>query len=289
MLITFFLETQEMPIKSRILLASAACLVFLAACNSGQSVQGPAVSKEDVAATVNGEPISEKLLGLMLKERSDLGRPVDAEARNAYIDRLALQLAVAQEAEKQGIGKRPEIIARIELSRQSLLVNAFVEDFFKNNPITDDEIKAEYEKIKADEAGNEYKARHILVESEADAKEIIAKLNKNPKAFDALAKEKSKDTTSKGRGGDLGWVIPKRMVPEFGAALAKLGKGKLTQEPVKSMFGYHVILLEDSRPRVVPPIEQYRERLKQDLQQRKMQKAFDELKAKAKIEITKKP
>jgi len=276
-----------MLINSRILLASAACLTALAACNSGQSVQGSSVSKEDVAATVNGVPISEKLLGLMLKQRTDLGKPVDPQARKAYLDRLASQLAVVQEAEKKGIDKRPEVMAQIELNRQAILVNTFVEDFYKSNPITDDEIKAEYERIKADEAGNEYKARHILVDSEADAKAIIAQLNKDPKAFDALAKEKSKDTVSKEKGGDLGWFLPKRMVPEFGAAVAKLEKGKFTQEPVKSMFGYHVILLDDSRPRVVGSIDQVR--LKESLQQQRLQKTFDELKAKAKIEIVQKP
>ena len=278
-----------MLINSRILLVSVVCLLVLAACNSGQSLQSPAISKEDVAATVNGEPVSERLLGLMLKERSDLGRPVDAEVRKTYLDRMALQLAVTQEAQKKGIDKRPEVIVKTELSRQSILVNAFVEDYFKSNPITDDAIKAEYEQIKADEGGTEYKARHILVGSESEAKEIIAKLNKNPKGFDALAQEKSKDTNSKARGGDLGWFVPKRMVPEFSAAVAKLGKGKFTREPVKSMFGYHVILLEDSRPRAAEPFEQIKERLKPQLEQQKMQKLFDEVKAKAKIEITQKP
>ena len=104
-----------------------------------------------------------------------------------------------------------------------------------------------------------------------------------------MAQEKSKDTGSKAKGGDLGWFVPKRMVPEFGAAVAKLGKGKLTQQPVKSMFGYHVILLEGSRPRPAEPVEQYKERLKPQLERQKMQELFDELKAKAKIEIAQKP
>ena len=152
-----------MQINSRILLTSAACLVALAGCDSGQSLQSSAVSKEGVAATVNGVPISEQLLGFMLKQRSDLGRPVDAETRKTYLDRLALQLAVSQEAQRKGIDKQPEVIAKIELSRQSILVNTFVEDYFRNHPITDEEIKAEYQKTKADEGGTEYKARHILV------------------------------------------------------------------------------------------------------------------------------
>lgn len=269
-----------MLIELRNLLVST-CLIALAACNSGQS--GP--SADDVAATVDGTPISEKLLGSMLKQRSDFGRPVDAEARKAYLDRMILQLAVSQEAVRKGMDKRPEVAAKIELSRQSILVNALVEDYFKNNPISDDEIKAAYEKTKADEGSTEYKARHILVDAEPDAKDIIAKLKKDPKAFDSLAQQKSKDTGSKSKGGDLGWFVPKRMVPEFGAAVVKLQKGKFTQEPVKTMFGYHVILLDDSRPRVMESVEQYKDRLKPQLEQQKLQKVFDELKAKAKIDI----
>lgn len=276
-----------MLINPRILMASVACLIALAACNSGR--QGPAVSSDDVAATVNGVPISEKLLGSMLKQRSDLGRPADAATRTAYLERLILQLAAAQEAEKKGIDKAPEIAAKIELSRQSILVQGLVEDYFKNNPVTDNEIKAEYEKNNAEEGGTEYRARHILVDAEAGAKDIIAKLKRNPKAFDALALEKSKDSGTKARGGDLGWFVPKKVVPEFGAAVVKLEKGKFTQEPVKTMFGYHVILLEDSRPRATEPIEQYRGRVKPQIEQQKVQKVLDELKAKAKVEIAKKP
>lgn len=282
-------ETQEMPTNKRFPPVWAACLVLLAACNSGQSPQGAAVSKDDVAATVNGVPISEKLVAFMLKQRTDLGRPVDAETRKTYLDRLAMQLAVAQEAERKGLDKRPEVIAQIEFNRQSILVNIFIDDFIQGNPITDDEIRAEYERIKTGEAGSEYKARHILVDSEAVAKEIIAKLNRNPGTFDALAREKSKDTFSGTKGGDLGWFLPKRMVPEFSAAVAKLEKGKITQEPVKSQFGYHVILLEDSRSHVAPPFDQHKVRLKEQLQQRKLQAKFDELKAKARIEISQRP
>jgi peptidyl-prolyl cis-trans isomerase C len=272
-----------MQINLRILFVGTACLALLAACNSGQQ------SKGDVAATVNGRPITEQFLGLMLKQRTDLGKPIDPDVRKNYLDRLTTQLAIAMEAEKKGLDKNPEVMAKIELNRQAVLVSAFVEDFMKNNPLTDDEIKAEYERIKTAEAGTEYKARHILVETEAEAKAIIAQLNKNPKSFDVLAQEKSKDTVSKVRGGDLGWILPKRLVPEFSNALIKLEKGKFTQEPVKSQFGYHVILLEDSRPLVMAPLEQYKARLKESLQQQKLQKTFDELKAKAKIEIAQKP
>ena len=278
-----------MSIKPRILLASAATLLALAACSSNNTPQVGGGAKEAVAATVNGIPISERMVGLMLKQRTDLGRPASAEARKQFIDSLAMQVIITQEAVKKGLDKVPEVADKLELSRQSILIDAFVQDYLKNNAISDDMLKAEYERIKAQTAGTEYKARHILVEQEAEAKDIIAKLNKNPKAFEALAKEKSKDRGSKVNGGELGWFDPRGMVPEFGAAVAKLAKGKFTEEPVKSQFGYHVILLEDSRPLQMQPLEQIKPALMQQMQQQSLKKYFDETKAKAKIEIAEAP
>ena len=278
-----------MFIKPGILLVSAASLLTLIACNSSNSPLGAGSAKDGVAATVNGTPISERLVGVMLKQRADLGRQANAEARNAFIDRLAMQAVISQEAVKKGLDKVPEVSDQLELSRQSVLVDAFVKDYMKNNPVTDDMVKAEYEKIKTQMAGTEYKARHILVEKEAEAKDVIARLKKNPKAFEALAKEKSKDRGSKASGGDLGWFDPRGMVPEFGTAVAKLAKGKFTEEPVKSQFGYHVILVEDSRPAQVQALEQIKPALTQQLQQQNLKKFFDEMKAKAKIEIVQAP
>lgn len=278
-----------MLIKSRILLAGVACLLALAGCNSHDSAQGAAQGKEGVAATVNGTPIRESLVELMLNQRAGMGRPVSAEARSGFIDRLAMQVIISQDAVKKGLDKSPEVSDQIELSRQSVLVNAYIQDYLKNNAISDDMAKAEYEKIKTQMAGTEYKARHILVEKEADAKDIIARLKKNPKAFEALAKEKSKDPGSKAKGGDLGWFDPRGMVPEFGDAVAKLAKGKFTEEPVKTQFGYHVVMLDDSRPKEMQPFEQIKPALMQQMQQQNLQKLFDDMKAKAKIEVAQAP
>jgi len=130
----------------------------------------------------------------------------------------------------------------------------------KSRTFTDDMMKAEYEKI-------------------------IVQLKNNPKAFESFAKAKSKDTGSKAGGGELGWFDLRAMVPEFGAAVEKLTKGQFTQEPVKSQFGYHVILLEDIRPKTIPPLDQIKSQLQQQVQQQNLQKLFDDMKAKAKIEI----
>jgi peptidyl-prolyl cis-trans isomerase C len=234
---------------------------------------------------VNGTAISESRVALVSKQGAGRGQPDNANARKAVIENLTLQLLISQEAIKKGLDKKLEISDQIELMQQSVLANAFVQDYLKNSPVSDDMLKAEYEKVKAQMTGSEYKARHILVEKESDAKEIIAKLKKNPKVFESLAKERSKDPGSKGNGGDLGWFDPRGMVPEFGAAVAKLAKGSFTEEPIKSQFGYHVILLEDSRPKAIPPLDQVRPALQQQVQQQNLKKLFEDLKAKAKIEI----
>ncbi|MES2298719.1 MAG: peptidylprolyl isomerase [Pseudomonadota bacterium] len=276
-----------MLMKSRILLLSAASLLALAGCQpkDKDAPKGAASANEAVAATVNGTPIRTRTIDQMVRQRAMQGQPDSAELRKSIIDNVALQMLVAEEAVKKGLDKVPENADQIDMIRQSVLAKAYVEDYFKNNPVTEETMKAEYEKVKAERAGNEYKARHILVAKEADAKDIIAKLKKNPKLFDALAKEKSMDPGSKERGGDLGWFDPHAMVPEFSGAIAKLEKGKMTEEPVKSNFGYHVILLEDSRPIAFPPMDQVREQLKQQVQQQNLKKFFDDVKAKAKIDV----
>jgi peptidyl-prolyl cis-trans isomerase C len=169
--------------------------------------------------------------------------------------------------------------------KQSVLANAYVQDFIKTNQVTDDMVKAEYARIKATITGTEYKASHIVVEKESEAKDIIAKLKKDTKVFEKLAMEKSKDPGSKAKGGDLGWVDLSRMVPEFSAALSKLEKGRFTEEPVKTRFGYHVIRLDDSKPIEAPPMEEVKPQLSQQLQQQAVKKQLDALKASAMIEI----
>lgn len=279
-----------MSIKSRILLASAASLLTLSACNADESTKTATPAAKDAAAsaaaaTVNGTAISKNRVELLVKQRTGMGQPDNAETRKSIIDQLAMQLLVSQEALKKGLDKTPEVMDQIDLTKQSILANAFVQDYIKNNPVSDDMLKAEYDKIKAQMSGSEYKARHILVEKEADAKDIIAKLKKDIKAFDKLAKDKSKDPGSKAQGGDLGWFDMRSMVPEFGDAVAKLEKGKFTVEPVKTQFGYHVIMLEDSRPLQAPSFEQVKPGLSQQVQQQNLKKLVDDMRAAAKIEI----
>lgn len=272
--------------KTGILALGAVSLLTLAACNTDLSPKPAASAPNDITvATVNGATIGKTRIDMLIKQGAASGKPDSPETRAAIIDQLAMQMVIAEEAVKKGLDKTPEVTERLEMVRQSVLANAYVQDYIKTNPVSDDAVKAEYERIKATITGSEYKARHILVDKEADAKDIIAKLKKDAGAFAKLAMEKSKDTGSKAAGGDLGWFDLSRMVPEFGAAVSKLEKGKFTLEPVKSQFGYHVILLEDSKPIEAPPLEQVKANLSQQLQQQNLKKQLDDLKAKAKIEI----
>lgn len=264
--------------KSRIFLVSTISLLVLSACNADDS-------KQEAAATINGKPISKLTVDLIAKQNAGAGRADTPEARKAIIEQLAMQLLVADEAVKKGLDKTPEFKEQVEMIKQSTLANAYVADYFKNNPVSDSTLKAEYDKLSAEAAGTEYKARHILVASEAEARDIIAQLKKDPGAFEKLAKEKSQDTGSKETGGDLGWFDIKSMVPEFGTAVSKLEKGKFTEQPVQTQFGYHVIVLEDSRAIKPPAFEDVKANLTKHIQQQNLQKQLDELKAKAKIEI----
>ena len=282
-----------MSIKSRVVLGSAIALFALSACNdkdkAASAPSAAADTKEAVAATVNGTPISKKQLDQIMQQQAGQGMPDNPETRKMVIDNLAMQIIVAQEAEKKGLDKVADVKEQLEMARLSIMANSFVRDYMKTATVTDDALKAEYDKFKATQGGNEYKARHILVGTEAEAKDIIAKISKDPKAFEALAKSKSKDPGSKDKGGDLGWFNPHNMVPEFGNAVAKLEKGKFTTEPVKSQFGYHVIMLDDTRPLAVPTLEEVKAGLTQQLQQQNLKKMLDDMKAKAKIDITAAP
>jgi len=282
--------------KTGAILASVLVLAMLAGCNddkktdaSASAAASASQADQEVAATVNGTVIRKKQLDQIMSQQAAQGMPDTAETRKMVIENLSMQILAAQEAAKKGLDKSGEVADALEMSKQSILANAFVKDYFKTATVSDADLKAEYDKFKASQSGNEYKARHILVAKEDEAKDIIAKIKKDIKAFDGLAKAKSKDPGSKDKGGDLGWFDPRGMVPEFGAAVAKLEKGKFTEEPVKSQYGYHVIILDDSRPVTPPSLDDVKAGLTQQLQQQNLKKMLDDMKAKAKIEIKSAP
>ncbi|EXI82643.1 MAG: putative parvulin-type peptidyl-prolyl cis-trans isomerase precursor [Candidatus Accumulibacter appositus] len=280
-------------IKSRVLLAGAVSLLLLGACNSEQNEKPAAAAvKGVVVATVNGTAINKSRVDMIIEHGAAAGQaenPDTPEVRKSIIEKLAMQTLIAEEAVKKGLDKLPQVSEQLDVLRQSVLADAYVQDFIKNSPLSDELLKAEYERIKATVTGSEYKARHILVASEAEAKAIIAELKKDAASFAKLAMEKSADAGSKVRGGDLGWFDVSSMVPEFSSAISTLEKGSFTQEPVKTQYGYHVILLEDSRPIEAPPFEEVKADLAQHLQQQNLKKQLDDLKAKAKIELVEAP
>lgn len=232
--------------------------------------------------TVNGTVISQVRADAFLAEQKAQGAPDSPELKNAVREELIRRELLAQEAKKKGLDRKPSLIAEAELAKQAIFIRAFIKDYVQSHPINDAQLMGDYEKIKTQIGGTEYKARHILVEKEDEAKAIIDNLKKGAK-FEDLAKQ-SKDPGSKETGGDLGWSSAANYVKPFSEALTKLEKGKYTETPVKTEFGYHVILLEDSRPLTPPPFEAIKAQLSQRAQQQQVEKMVDDLRAKAKIE-----
>ncbi len=233
-------------------------------------------------ATVNGKAIPKARADALIAGQAAQGQQDTPELRKAVMEELVRREILTQESVKKGFDKKSEVQGQMDLARQGVLIGAYLNDYVKNHPITDEQIKKEYTEITAKLGNKEYKARHILVETEDQAKAVIGKLKKGEK-IDDLAKE-SKDPGSKDRGGDLGWANPASFVPPFSAAMTKLEKGKFTETPVKTDFGWHVILLEDTRELKLPPMEEAKGQIAQQLQQRMVQKHIDELRSKAKVE-----
>jgi len=234
-------------------------------------------------AIVNGKPVPKARADMLASQLAKSGRPVTPEMSGQIKDEVISREIFMQEAQKRGLDATDDFKAQMELARQTLLIRELFTDYQKNNPVTDAEIKAEYDRFAAENGGKEYRARHILVEKEDEAKKIIADLKKGGK-FDEIAKKQSKDPGSGAKGGDLDWANANSYVPEFSGALVKLNKGQVTDTPVKSQFGYHVIKLEDTRAAQLPKLEDVKPQIAQQLGQVKMGKFQEELRAKAKVE-----
>jgi peptidyl-prolyl cis-trans isomerase C len=233
-------------------------------------------------ATVNGKAIPAARVDQLVKQVVAQGKQPDSpQLREAIKRDLIGREVLIQEADKQGYGTRPEIKAQLENARQSFIINAMLADYIKKNPVKDADIKAEYDKYKAQVGDKEYHARHILVATEAEAKDLIAKLKAGGK-FEELAKV-SKDGSG-ANGGDLDWANAGSYVKPFSDAMVALKKGEITETPVKTQYGFHVIKLEDSRPAKVPSLDEVKGQIGEALQQKKVAALRDELLKKAKIQ-----
>ena len=234
-------------------------------------------------ATVNGKPIPAAKVEQIVKQVAAQGKQTDSpQLREAIKKDLIAREVMIQEADKQGFGTRAEVKQALENARQSIVINAMLADYVRKNPVSDAEAKSEYDKYKAQLGDKEYRARHILVATEDEAKGIITKLKGGAK-FDELAKAQSKDGSA-ANGGDLDYASPANYVPEFSKAMVALQKGAITETPVKTQYGFHVIKLEDTRAAKVPPYEEVKQQVVESLQQRKLQAFREDLMKKAKVQ-----
>ena len=234
-------------------------------------------------AIVNGKAVPKTRVEALMQQVARSGRPVTPEMEGQIKDEVIAREIFMQEAQARGLDATEDFKSQIELARQAILIRELFGDFQKKNPVTDADIKAEYDRFAAANSGKEYKARHILVEKEDQAKAIIAQLKKGGK-FDEIAKKSSKDPGSGANGGDLGWASAGNYVAEFSDALSKLAKGKTSETPVKTQFGYHIIRLDDVRDAQLPKFDDVKPQVAQQLQQQKMNKYQEELRGKAKVE-----
>ena len=234
-------------------------------------------------AIVNGKAVPTARLEALAEQVARAGRPVTPEMQGQLRDEVIAREVFMQEAQKLGLDASNEFKTQMELARQTILIRELFANYQKTNPVTDADIKAEYDKFAAANSGKEFKARHILVNKEDEAKAIIAQLKKGGK-FEDIAKKSSKDPGSGANGGDLDWAGASNYVAEFAEALTKLTKGKMTDTPVKTQFGYHIIRLDDVREAQLPAFDDVKPQIAQQLQQQKLAKFQEDLRAKAKIE-----
>jgi peptidyl-prolyl cis-trans isomerase C len=264
-------------------------LIAMNGCDQPQSPRQAAtasaapVPEGPVIATVNGAPIMKSVLdiyGAQRKAKQGEGEEVDdQEILNEVI---SLEL-MRQEAVSEGLDTSPTIVATLDQQTRTLLAGAAIRDYVQKNPVTDEQAREVYDK-EIGKPGTEYNARHILVKTREEAEEIIQELDKGGD-FSALAKEKSTDTSAS-EGGDLGWFSTAQMVQPFADTVAGLEKGSYTDVPVQTQFGWHVILLEDTRQSTPPAFDDIKDRLKVLVANQQLQQHIQQVREAAKIEIT---
>lgn len=274
--------------KSHILGAVVTAALLLEGCstlggkNASSDKDSGAVSTENAAAIVNGKPISKNALNNFV---SDLGKqnPDQPVSEDKAIDLLVSRELLRQDAERQNLQKNPAVTGRLENVNRDVLAQAAIDIYRKGIVVTDAEARKEYDAKIAGAELTEFKARHILVENEADANEVLDNLKKGAKFAD-LAKKYSKYPGAQQNGGDLGWFNSSQTLPEFAKAVASLKNGELAPAPVKTKFGWHVIQREDSRKQAPPAFDDIKEQLRTMLINQKLQQHIEELKKTAKIE-----
>ncbi|MDA1116451.1 MAG: peptidylprolyl isomerase [Proteobacteria bacterium] len=270
------------------LLALAAAAAFALPALAQPAADKPgakpaAKSASGPVATVNGTAIPRSRLEFMLRQQVARGAPDNDQTRGAVREDLINRELVAQEAARNGIAKRQDVLLQLEMARQEVLVGAYINEYMKKHAVTDADVQQEYDRARTQTGATEYHARHILLESAEEANRVLAELKKGGK-FDELARKSSKDEGTRERGGDLDWNVPAAFDKAFSDAMVKLDKGQITSAPVQSRFGFHVIQLEDQRAVNFPPLAQVRPQIQQRLTRQKVEALVRELRAKAKVE-----
>lgn len=267
--------------KYRYVLALAVATTLSACSKSGVEVK-----PEELFATVNGEQISTKEFDSFVTAISNGSITSDKltpEQRQQLTDRLIGIHVAAGEAVKAGVDKQPDTAVQLSLWRNNILSDAMVKQYTEKNPITDADIQAEYDTQVAG-MPREYKARHILVKTKAEADALLAQL-KGGADFAALAKKNSQDPGSAANGGDLGWFAPGSMVKEFGDAVSQLENGKMTETPVQTQYGFHIIKLEESRSPAPPALADVKTQVESLVRNKRIEKYLEDLRKTAKVEV----
>lgn len=271
--------------NSNKLTAAIFCAVALSACQQGAQKNTPAETRVDpgsVVAFINGTPISKKSVDVFGSEIAQR-RGGTKIPEDKIIEELIKREVLRQNAMTQHLDQQPDNAARIDNAMRMVLSQIAAESYTESAPITDADIQTTYDQQVVANKQTEYKARHILVDTEKQARDLIAKLKKGEKFAD-LAKKNSKDPGSKNSGGDLGWFNPQQMVAPFATAVAALTNGETSQEPIQTQFGWHVILREDSRDQAPPPLDAVKDQLRSMLKAQRLQQHIADLMAQARIE-----
>jgi peptidyl-prolyl cis-trans isomerase C len=234
-------------------------------------------------AIVNGKAVPKTRMEALAQQVARSGRPITPDVEAQIKEEVIAREIFMQEAQKRGLDATDDYKAQIELAKQTILIRELFSKFQETNAVSDADIQVEYDKFVAANGGKEYRARHILVETEAQANAILASLKKNGK-FEDIAKKQSKDPGSGANGGDLDWAAAGNYVKEFSDAMVALKKGETSAAPVKSQFGFHIIRLDDVREAQLPKLEDVKPQIAQQLQQQRMANFQQELRAKAKVE-----
>jgi peptidyl-prolyl cis-trans isomerase C len=264
-------------------LAAAAALALPALAQQGPAKPAAKPPASGPVATVNGTAIPRARLDYLMRQQLQRGAPDNAQTRAAVRDDLINREVVAQAALRAGVAKKRDVQTQLDMTRQEVLVGAYLSEYLREHQVSDADVQKEYDRVREQTGKSEYKARHILVDTEDEAKRLITELHKGGK-FDELAKKSSKDEGTRELGGDLDWKVPSTFEKPFADAMVALEKGKFSAAPVRTRFGFHVIQLDDVRDVQFPPLAQVQPQLRQRLMRQKVEDLVQELRAKAKVE-----